>query len=307
MYRMVRITGRNRRQALAGQRLRRRAPRRLGGKRSQLKGFSAQQTRTLLSAIGRNDETKYYAKDLLVNQALDAAIHTPGTDMVPLVPPIVAGTGESQRVGRTVAPTKCRVDINVAFRQSNLGTENLPSESYANQIYVAMYVLRSKVYKNWNQFQASTQYLRLLDNGDSTSTSFGYQTGTPPVWTADARDLMKPIETSEFTLLRKRIVKLTKNSGLVDSGPSATMATAFTPNLQTTSYKGSFTYKLPKLQYDDTNTDMNGFPTNTAVFLAVGYTYADNNSFIWYAGGGPVAADDAITVSVRNHVWYKDS
>lgn len=280
---------------------------RLKAKRPHLKGFTALQSKSLLNAIGRSDETKYYAKDLLVNQVLDGAIHTPGTDMVPLVPPVVAGTGESQRVGRKISPVKCRVDVNVAFRQPNIGGDQMPSMSYANQIYVAVYVLRSKVYKNWAQFAASSQYLRLLDNGDSTSISFGSQIGSPPFWATDARDIMKPIETSEFTLVKKRIIKLTKNVGLVDIGASTSAPAAQMPNLQTTSYRGSFTYKLPQLQYDDTNPDLSGFPSNNNTFLAIGYCYADNNALEWLVSGNPVPPDDIISVSARNHVWYKDA
>lgn len=274
------------------------------GRKGALRGFTKAQSNAIRAAINRSDETKYIASDLLVNQRLDAAIHSPGTDMVPLVPKIAPGTSECQRVGRKVAPTKCRVDVTIGFPQDNIGVTPTADQAYANQIYVVMYVLRSKVYKNWSQFSSSTQWMNLLDNGDGTSVPFGYTTGTPPFWTADTRDLKKPIETSEFTLVKRRVVKLTKNSGMIDLGA----APGSTPNLPSTSYRGSFTYRLPKLQYDDTNGAMGGYPSNSNLFIAFGYCYADNNGTYYFDGGGnPIQSPALITVSARNHVWYKDA
>lgn len=288
---------------------RRRAGKRvIRGKRTALKGFTALQTRTLMRAIHRSDETKYFARDLLVNMQLDPAIHSPATggstigDIVPLVPNVGLGTGESQRVGRTIKPVKCRVDINIGFCQKNVGDSVVDSQQWANQVYVVMYILSSKKYKNWNDFSASTQWQALLDNGDSTTSPFGKLNGT--VWQSDVRDLMKPVETTEFTLLRKKVVKLTKNVGPIDQGVPGNSQV---PNLPTTSYRGSFSYKLPELKYDDTSESAAGFPTNSNVMLAIGYCYADNLYTYNISGGDIVQVSPIVSATARSHVWYKDS
>lgn len=288
---------------------RRRRPVYRGKKRPTLKGFTALQSRSIRRVIGQSEETKYWSKDLLVNQKLDPAIHSPGTDIVPLVPVPVQGTAENERVGRKITPTKCRVDVSVAFAQTNPGGTSAPqSQSWANQIYVCMYILRSKTYKNYQQFTQSTQWNSLLDNGNGNSTSFGYlvtPSSGPAFWAADTRDLMKPIETTEFALLKKKVVKLTKNVGMIDTGVAGN---AQMPNLPQTSYRGSFSYKLPQLEFDDTASGAYaGYPTNSTVVLAIGWCYADNlGTYGIDATDNQFPVDQMISVSARNHVWYKD-
>lgn len=280
-------------------------------KMKPLKGFNRLQSKTIRRALGRNEETKYSAIQLAYNNQVDPAIHTPGTDMLPLVPKLVLGTQENQRVGRKVTPTKCRVDINLGFAQTNVGGTSAPQyQDYANQVYVVLYLLRSKPYKNWQQFVASQSWANLIDNGDGTSTSFGYQVtpaGGAAFWTADTRDLQKPIETSEYTLLQKRIVKLTKNYGTIDQGLAAGSGLGGQPNMPQTSYRGSMTYRLPELQYDDTDSNMGGYPTNANLMLAIGWCYADNlGTYGIDATGTPFPPNQLINWTVRNHVWYKD-
>lgn len=282
--------------------------RQYGGKRSKpLKGFTRLQSRTIRRAIGHSEETKYQATILATNQGLDPAIHTPGTDCMPLVPKIVVGTGESQRVGRKITPTRCRVDISASFVQSNVGAVSPPPyQQYAQHIYVVMYIVRSKQFKNWQQWSQSTNWQNLLDNGDGTSVPFGYEitpTTGGPFWTADTRFLQKPIETSEYTLIRKKVVKLTKNVGPTDSGVAGS---APMPNLPSTSWRGSFSYKLPQLEWDDTNAGNGGYPSNANVMLMVGWVYADNLGTYYLVSGDPQAPDSALSITATNHIFYKD-
>lgn len=275
-------------------------------KMKPLKGFSRLQSATIRRAIGLSEETKYQATTLQLNRFLDPAIHTPGTDMLPLVPKIAVGTGENQRIGRKVTPVRCRVAVNLSFAQTNPGAPTPPAEQQRSQnIYAVMYVLRSKSYKNFYQWEQSPNWANILDNGDGTSVPCGYQAGATPFWTLDASYLSKPIESSEYTLIAKRIVKLTKNVGMIDAGVAGNSQV---PNLVNTSYRGSFSYKLPTLQYDDTNSvQFQGYPTNANVILAVGWCYADNQgTYDVDAEGNPVAPYSALSLTAVNHVWYKD-
>lgn len=79
------------------------------------------------------------------------------------------------------------------------------------------------------------------------------------------------------------------------------------PNLPTTSYRGSFVYSLPELQYDDSDTATGGYPTNANIMLAIGYCYADNlGTYGIDAAGVAFPPDQMISWTVRNHVWFKD-
>lgn len=271
-----------------------------------LRGFSKAQSQSIRRAIGRTEETKYNASTLQVNRFLDPAIHSPGIDMIPLVPKIATGTAENQRIGRKVTPTRCRLDVNVSFAQTNPGAVAAPASQQRSQnIYVVMYVLRSKAYKNYYQWSQSPNWENLLDNGDGTSVPCGYQTGATPFWTLTSEYLSKPVESSEYTLLSKRIIKLTKNVGMIDSGVAGNSQV---PNMLNTSYRGSFSYKLPTLQYDDTNAvQFQGYPTNSNVIFALGWCYADNmGTFDVDAEGNPLAPDSSVSLTAVNHVWYKD-
>lgn len=279
------------------------------GKRAPLRGFTALQSNSIIRAIKGKEETKYFATQLAQNQLIDAAIHTPGTDIMPLVPPIPQGTGEWQRVGRKVSPTKCRVDISATFGQLDLGTPTPDiTPSQANAVYLVMYVLRSKTYKNWTEYLNATtpEYNFLLDDGQGNSVPFGSQTtpaSGPSFWNTNTQYLQYPIETSHYTLIKKRVVKLVRNQGYLRSAVSGEA-----PNLNSSFYTGSFTYKLPKLIFDDTERGPTGaYPTNSNVMLAVGYAFADN---LWAQDqnvGTSQAALPLVSITCRNHVWYKDA
>lgn len=269
-----------------------------GGRRKapHLKGFSKVQARSIVKAIGRKEETKYMATQLALNLALDAAIHTPGTDVMPLVPNIRAGTAENQRVGRKVTPTKCYVDVAVTFNQQNApGTTN-PAIATAREIYVVMYLIKSKTQRNWQHWvaapDAQTNYL--LDDGQGNSVPFG--SNDPSLgFITNTSMLQYPVDQSEFTLVKKRIVKLVRNDGYMNSTPGVST------NLVQSAWSGRFYFKLPKLIFDDSAATMGGYPTNANTMLAIGYANADNGTTVVPDGF------NAISVTARAHWWYKDA
>lgn len=266
--------------------------------------------RAIKKIVRGQEETKYFAKQLMLNQSLDAAIHSPSTDMVPLVPPIVEGDQENQRIGRVVKPTRCRVDICATFPQTNPGQTPPVFQTSANEIYVVLYILRSKRRHNWTDFAASTDWQRLLDDGAGGAAPFGYnsQPAYAGFWFTNTSLLQFPINSSEFTLMKRKVVKLVRNQGnMLENNPTAA------PNLPQSCWMGSFTYKLPTLKYDDSTTPTNPtaevYPTNSCVFLAAGYAFANNfNGINTDPEGNPASAiDNSLSLTVRNHVWYKDA
>lgn len=279
-----------------------------GGK-GALRGFTAQQSKSIRAAINRTEETKYYAKQLAQNTLVDAGIHTPGTDILPLVPAIPKSLNEFGRAGRSVRPTKCRVDVSLTYPDVNAGS-TLPSGLHnAAQIYAVMYIVRSKVIKNWDAFVGSSEYTNLLDDGNGNAAPFGYivNAGTGSAfWTANTTHLQYPVESSHYTLLKKKVVKLTRNNGGMFLGDGATQ------NLPSSTWRGSFSYKLPTLQYDDSPiASPLAYPTNTNVMLMVGYAFANNLDALSVTGGDPPYAPftvpQLLSWTVRSHVWYKDA
>lgn len=293
----------------SNQRRRRARRARYGRTKTQIKGFSPTQAQSLVRYMGRNEETKYMATQLHLNTSLDAAIHSigqpaTGSDWMPLVPKISVGVGENQRIGREVKPIKCRVDVALTFNQ-NIG-EATAYTQFSQQIYAVMYILRPKAYKNYALLETAgstfnpAPWGQLLDYGDGTSGPFG-QIVAPGVLNTNTSHLQLPIETSEFTLVRKKIVKLTRNGGEMNWGLPANQGP--TPNLPSSSFKGSFSFKLPKLKYDDTQVNFGGYPTNTALSICFGYVTADNlNS---PNSGQPLS--NLLNVTSRAHIWYKDA
>lgn len=269
------------------------------------------------SIINKQEETKYHAEALVTKQSLDWAIHTPWSptsigDTMPLVPRIVQGDGSNERVGSKVRPTKCRVDVECAIAEAVMGTTQVNQNT--EDIFVVMYILRPKTSKNFQQFTnlatpASGAYTdELLDNGDGTSKPFGFPVtigGTTYVY-SNASDLQLPVNTEYFTLVRKKVLRLTKNYGSTNGDsnfPSSWKGS--------TSWRGSFTYKLPTLKYDDDSKSSSlngGYPTNANMVLCVGAALANNMDSLLYTNGEPGSVlPNPILLNIRTHYWYKDA
>lgn len=274
--------------------------------------------RAVQRLINRNEETKYHAEQLIMKSSLDWGIHTPWTpssigDTMPLVPRIAQGDGNFERVGSRVRPTRCRVDIEAAIAEAAVGLT--PINPATEDIYVVMYLLRPKTSKNFQQFTnlatpVSGAYTdELLDNGDGTSKAFGYTItlgGSPFVY-SNASDLQLPVNKEYFTQVRRKVIRLVKNTGTTNADgtnyPNVTKGGS--------SWRGSFTYKLPTLKYDDdpkTASLNGGYPTNANMVLCIGACLANNMDSLQYIGEEPSSIlPNPVLLNVRTHYWYKDA
>lgn len=280
--------------------------------------LSAPVKRAVQKIVRRQEETKYHAEQLLSKNQLDWSIHTiydpvnavPVGDILPLVPRISLGDESHQRSGKKVRPTKCRVDVEVSIAEAPTG---LPQFGvFTNDLYVVMYLVRPKTTRNFEVFAAQKntipQWQLLLDNGDSTSKAFGNPytpTGGSQFWYSNASDLQLPVNSEYFTLIKKRVVRLTKNTGGTNQD-----GTGVSTNIGRSSWRGSFTYKLPTLIYDDQSTVnyTGGYPTNTAPMLMIGSCLANGDDSVLYTSGEIVnVLPNPIQLNVRTHCWYKDA
>lgn len=263
-------------------------------KKPRYSAFVAKVKRAIKSA----EETKYISTQLWDKATLDGAIHSvgiPGTnsDIMPLVPAIPVGALESQRIGRKVTPTKACVDINLSFVMNS----DPPLVQGTQQIYVYVYLLRAKTWRNYGKMQTDGSIIKhLADNGDGSSGPFGLLDSSSN-WYTNMTVFQKPTESSVVTQLKRVRVKLTKNQGIINGSAVPNAVT----NLPSTSYSGRFYYKLPKLSYDDSDGTDQAYPTNCNVFIAVGGAFADNTDGLSSAG------QPFISITGRQHVWFKDA
>lgn len=291
------------------------------------KSLTKTQKKAVKQIVNRAEETKYYSELLLNGNSLDWAIHTPYTgsgaaDILPLVPRIKPGDGSFQRSGAKVKPTSCKVDISVALNEDIYGNspETPDQKWYSRDLFVVMYIVKPKSFKNFNQFANSgttagsppittgAEWLNLLDNGDGTTKPFGFGTtiGGNYYYYSQANDLMAPVNKEHYTVLQKKVVRLQKNYGQTNTDGSPSDY----PNISKSSWIGSMKVKLPTLLYDDMSppNQTAGYPTNSCVCLMIGSVLANNLPSLGYTQGQPsVVLDNPITATVRTHYYYKDA
>lgn len=266
------------------------------------KGFSATQSASLERAIRGSQETKYWATDLVVYNAINNVLAVPcgagaTGDMYPLVPTIKAGTGEHERIGRFIQPKRCALDVTLAF--SGAVDPNVA------QVDVMMYIVRSKKYKCYQDiltaaaaagFGPTHPLANFVDSGQGTSIPFGDWVTPGGTNTSTVLDTYRPVDTSNWGVVKVVRVKLTKNTGPTNGG-----TTAVAPLLDSSSWTGRVSFDLPKLEYDDSNPTAAGYPLNSP--LAVGFTYVASNGYKLTAGVDPAA----VVITARSHYWYTDA
>lgn len=237
--------------------------------------------------INRKMETKYRAEDLTTDSttAWNSVISTQA-DWYRCLPLVSMGTNSHQRLGDTIAPTKCRLDFSFHFTRDVL--------DYTKDIWVVVYIMTSKNQKayaaNTAGGQLANNFQQYLDNGDGSSTYFN------GVWT----DSTKPAYGPNNTQLKKYVFNLMKASG--DTNGQGVVPTAgggggmYSHERQIRVNK-SYTFKsIPKLKYADTATQL---PGNFAPMWAVGYYYGDGTSADTSTG--------ILNVLTRSHLYFKDA
>lgn len=238
--------------------------------------------------IKAQEETKYVAEVVQDHKNHNCSIFASG-DSFAMLPQIKQGTDDFQRIGRVVAPTKGYVDVHLSFTPN--GMEGIPVQS-AQQIYAVVYHVTNRAWKNYPSIPVGPGVFGgLLDNGDGTSSYFS----------GDIRDLQKPINTDQFRLIKKYIVKLTRNTGFTQGD----LVAGNSPNMPSLSgYIRVPLKRMPKLRYDPGigQPGAYDYPTNYAPLLAVGFAYADGTQV-----QGGLGEQTLLQVTATAHLWYKDA
>jgi hypothetical protein len=147
--------------------------------------------------------------------------------------------------------------------------------------------------------QVSFYNSQYLDDGQGNN---GYMDGT---WLKATQ----PVESDLFTLLHKRIFRLSKASGSSNGAGVIGQYDSYGRGMyaigQRDNIRHSWTHKLPLLHYDDgqynsiTNPDVAAvLPQNTSPVWGVGYYYADGTS--------PDTTGGILNVSCWTELHFKD-
>jgi len=282
-----------RRQAPARRRPHRRhpmpRPSKFGG-RSNL--FVHSLERKIKAIVNRGEETKYLCETILDKTASGYtnfnSVITTASDWYRMLPTLAQGAAMNQRIGNKIAPVRATTQWNITFDATT-------EDANSRDIFVVLYVVKPRFQRSYGSSttavngQMTDHYGAFIENGNGGDQGFN------GVWA----DSQKPINNDSFTLLKKKVVRLFKPTGLQNTnrvfdpaGPTVG-GTISAPE----KYRATLSYscKPPRLHYDQTSAHQ---PANYSPFWALGYFYADGTAAD--TSGGILAVD------CLQHLWFKD-
>lgn len=227
----------------------------------------------------------------------NGAIQSNTTDIMRLIPLVLTGTGDNQRIGDRITPVSLTVHGNVKFSYTNVNLQQAP-QNY----FVVIYVLQHVALKTYQSLQSASttpptggnDFNQLLKTGEGDTTAF-----TGLAYQADL-----PVSTEYYRVLSKKIVPL-RISGIVQA-PSGGQAGGSLQSFNNNSaqlcarYSFNLSKKIPAtLKYPETavTTGNPGDPTNASPFMCMGFYSMD------YDGATQASNISNEYVSVMN---YKD-
>jgi len=208
--------------------------------------------------IRRNEETKFSSNQYTFAN-FNSTINSTG-DYITLLPQIVSGTGQNNRIGTKIRPVRMEITGYVAYQS---GAVNLNND--ARMIGGRIFVAQDKATRSYTNLIYNYQ---LLDLG-GTSNDF---IGTAMNW-------VSPHNKDQFIFYADRKFTMLKPFGTTNNTtPSTTNAITGMDKSMFYPFKIVLTQKhLPAvLTYDET--DSLAYPTNFSPFLALGYCDLLNNT-----------------------------
>jgi hypothetical protein len=244
--------------------------------------------------VRRQQETKYVSQYLQVPDAssilkppssgiglttFTSAITGPG-ELYSCIPQLTLGSGSYQRVGATVNPVGCRVDMMInAGGYQNLNTYD---------ITVHIFVISHKSVKTAMNYSA-VPITDLFMQGNGSDAPFD---GT-------IQNTILPINKEAYVLHKHMAIRMNKSDGQTNGG----LDSSGVPNRPTVGGVTGLIYRSVKVPLPKTllyNNDTQTYPTNAAPFLCLGFVRNDD--------AGTTAPNQRVPgVIARAHLWYKDS
>ena len=263
-----------------------------GNKMSPTKALTIPQRRAVKAIVKGQGETKLAAwysggsnplgigdRVGWANEPQNAQIVSNTTDIKRLVPLVLTGTGDNQRIGERINPLSLVVHGNIS-----LNTTNVLTPINNQDFYAVIYVLQHVSLKTYSSLQSvpsgspvvnvgGNDFTQLLKTGEGDTCAF-----TGVAYQADL-----PVSEQYYKLCAKRIVPLryagaqVSPPGSAIPGGAGVVSVANSHNF-TARYTFNLTKHIPKImRFPETTitTPSAGDPTNSSLFMCVGYYRMD--------------------------------
>jgi len=232
-------------------------------------------TQAVNTIVARGSETKYVTETITSGIYFNSVITNP-SDWYRCIPQLAQSTNSANsytREGRVVQ--NCHLKFNWNFRYGN-------ADASTRDIFVVLYVLQPKFQKASRRTDVNNQVSffnsQYLDNGQGTMTSFA---GT---WATSKM----PINKEAFTLLHKKVFRLSKASGSSNGSGVVGQYDGYGRGMYAIGHRDNISHtwskKLPNLKYDDGTYSIATpdvamvLPQNASPVWGVGYYYADGTA-----------------------------
>jgi len=182
-----------------------------------------------------------------------------------MLPFVVTGANENQRVGDRIQPQSLTVQGTVKIELDNILTNQTPMDLFA-----VIYVLEHAVFKSYTSLIAGNDFTQLLKTGENTTARFNGD-----VWSSQM-----PVADQYYRLLKKKVVRLRYAGVTILSGTATDQSIANSHD-----YLGKFSLSLSKkslptaFKYPESSTVAGANdPLNSAPFFAMGFYWADGST-----------------------------
>lgn len=196
--------------------------------------------RAITKVLDKRTETKQISNtsDTYFNSGITSV-----SEFYSMIPSIVQGFGDSQRIGQKVRMKYLKIKGVISYETAVGTTNNLP-------IYTDIFILQDKIQKSQNS--APHDYKILNNSGISTT------------YNGDALVAQYPVNTEEF-----RLVKRIRRRLAFNYAPGSTSTTITEPYSR---LQATFTIKIPvynqQLDYESNTANL---PQNTNFWLTAGF------------------------------------
>jgi len=232
---------------------------------------SSSETKQVCWYSGNGNDGKYSGNGSIAHNSL---ITSTATDVLRLIPYIVAGTGDNQRIGEKVSPKSLVVTGTLRLDDGVINGVNAESR---DDIVVVLYVLQSTTLKSYTAVAAAPSpgfFNNLLSTGEGLTVPF----------VGNATEAQMPVENAYFKLLSKKKIRL-RYAGAIPGSASGVPTNAVVSVSNAHSYYADFNFNLSKhlpakFTYPEANASALGLndPTNSSIFMAVGFYNMDGQN-----------------------------
>jgi len=204
------------------------------------------------------------------------------TDILRLIPLVVQGTGDNQRIGERINPISLVVNGTLKLASNNVVIAQLPTN-----IRVVIYVLQHTGLKTYQALR--TQYDNTLPTpniigGNDFTQLLQTGEGTTTPYIGRSFDKFLPHADQYYKLLAKKVVTLRYTGAVATPSTATPISSQTTVATDINNWNANFSFNLTKhlpkiLRYQETSvtTGFPNDPTNSSLFMCMGYEQFNGN------------------------------